>query len=93
MIDGEVYILVNAPKCVFAYRETTDGWNTHYICVNSNDEVKRYGDGCAGMVTRGATRLANDEQLARFTEYLQNSGYYWNKANKKVINIDNGHLY
>ena len=94
MIDGEIYTLCRDNKVVFAYRDVgrcSD--NTHYIGVNSYDEVKRYGDGLsAGRMVCGDARLANADEIARFKRLLEEDDYHWNKANKKVIRISTGEI-
>ena len=93
MIQGEIYVNETDHNCVFAYRGTTGHYTLHYICVNSYDEVKRYGDGMStgNLIIRQA-RLANQEELQRFTRILKENDYHYNKANKKVIRISTGEL-
>lgn len=94
MIDGEIYTMCRDNKVVFAYRDVgQSGVNTHYIGVNSLDEVKRYGDGLStGRMGEGNTRLANADEIARFKRFLEEADYHWNKANKKVIQISTGEI-
>ena len=93
MIDGELYVFVDSPKCVFAYKSESEGTIYHYACVNSGDQVRISGIGWAsGTLTNMSTRIANDEERSRFYEYLHESGYHYNKANKKVIRISTGEL-
>ena len=93
MIDGELYVFVDSPKCVFAYKSETEGTIYHYACVNSGDQVRIPGIGLAtGTLSRQSTRIANDEERSRFYEYLHESGYHYNMANRKVINIITGEL-
>lgn len=93
MIEGELYIFVNSPKCVFAYKEENRYNIYHYACVNCSDEVKIPGIGTAtGRLNSRPTRIANDEERSRFYEYLHESGYHYNMANKKVINIITGEI-
>lgn len=94
MIDGEIYTLCRDNKVVFAYRDAGRlSANTHYIGVNSFNEVKRYGDGLSvGDMGAGDTRLANAEEIARFKSLLEEEDYHWNKANKKVIKISTGEI-
>lgn len=94
MIDGEIYTLCRENKVVFAYRDVGRlRANTHYIGVNSYNEVKRYGDGLScGEMGEGDTRLANAEEIARFNSFLKEEDYHWNKANKKVIRISTGEI-
>lgn len=94
MIDGEIYTMCRDNKVVFAYRDIGRIWaNTHYIGVNSLDEVKRYGDGhSTGRMGEGDTRLANADEIARFKSFLEASDYHWNKSNKKVIRISTGEI-
>lgn len=94
MIDGEIYTLFRDTNVVFAYRDVGRcRANTHYIGVNSYNEVKRYGDGhTVGEMGEGDTRLANSDEIARFKSFLEASDYYWNKSNKKVIRISTGEI-
>lgn len=94
MIDGEIYTKIGDSLCTFAFRYVgvSDGLY-HYIGVNSADEVKRYGDRCStGYMGSGEARLATNEEVERFKRLLKRKGYYWNKANKKVIRINTGEL-
>lgn len=45
MIEGELYVLVDSPKCVFACKRESGGSIYHYACVNCYDEVKIPGIG------------------------------------------------
>lgn len=94
MIDGEIYTKIGDNRCTFAFRDI--GFRAglyHYIGVNNNDEVKRYGDGhSTGFMGDGEARLANADEIARFKSLLKEADYYWNKANRKVIRISTGEL-
>ena len=93
MIEGELYVLANSPKCVFACKSESRGTIYHYACVNCSDQVKIQGIGdTTGRLPGGQTRIANDEERSRFYEYLHESGYHYNMANRKVINIRTGEL-
>lgn len=94
MIDGEIYTMCRDTRVVFAYRDVArSSANTHYIGVNSFNEVKRYGDGLScGEMSGGDTRLANEDEIARFKNFLKEEDYHWNKANKKVIRISTGEI-
>jgi len=93
MIEGEIYVNESGPSCVFAYRGKTLYYTMHYICVNSYGEVKRYGDGMStGNLSIRQSRLADEEELQRFTRILKENDYHYNKANKKVIRISTGEL-
>lgn len=93
MIEGELYVFARAPRCVFAYKGESRGTIYHYACVNYLDEVRIPGIGIAtGTLAYQATRIANDEERSRFYEYLHQSGYHYNMANRKVINIRTGEL-
>lgn len=93
MIEGELYVLKNCPNCVFAYKRQLGGSIYHYACVNSHDEARIPGIGLSlGVLTSQPTRIANDEERSRFYEYLHESGYHYNMANRKVINIITGEL-
>ena len=88
MIEGELYVLKNSPNCVFAYKRQLGASIYYYACVNSHDAVKIPGIGLViGALTSQPTRIANDEERSRFYEYLHESGYHYNMANRKVINI------
>lgn len=91
MIEGELYVLADSPKCVFAYKGEFGGTIYHYACVNSSNQVRIPGIGFGtGELSRQSTRIANDEERSRFYEYLHESGYHYNMANRKVINIITG---
>ena len=93
MIDGEIYVLENCPKCVFAYKRQLGGSIYHYACVNSSDNVRIPGVGLAtGTLDSQSTRIANDEERSRFYEYLHAYDYHYNMANKKVINVMTGEI-
>lgn len=95
MIDGELYVFVDSPKCVFAYKYKSEYEGTiyHYACVNSGDQVRIPGIGWAsGTLSNMSTRIANAEERSRFYEYLHESGYHYNIANRKVIQISKGGL-
>lgn len=93
MIDGEIYTMCRDNRVVFAYRKASSIVNTHYIGVNSNGDVKRYGDGeSTGRMGAGQIRLASPEEIERFKSLLAEEDYYWNKANKKVIRISTGEI-
>lgn len=93
MIEGELYVLANSPKCVFACKSESRGAIYHYACVNNDDEVRIPGLGFAtGTLPRQPTRIANDEERSRFYEHLHESGYHYNMANRKVRNIRTGEL-
>ena len=94
MIDGEIYTKIGDNLCTFALRDIgVTGVLYHYIGVNSANEVKRYGDRCStGCMGSGEARLATNEEVERFKRLLKRKGYYWNKANKKVIRISTGEL-
>lgn len=93
MIEGELYVLADSPKCVFACKRESSETIYHYACVNSYDEVRIPGIGLStGRLDRESTRIANDEERSRFYEYLHESGYHYNMANRKVINIITGEI-
>lgn len=93
MIEGELYVLKNSPDCVFAYKRKLGRTIYHYACVHSHNEVKIPGIGLSiGVLAIKPTRIANDEERSRFYEYLHESGYHYNMANRKVINIITGEL-
>lgn len=93
MIEGELYVFADSPKCVFAFKRESGGTIYHYACVNCSDQVRIPGIGLAtGTLSRQSTRIANDEERSRFYEYLHESGYHYNMANRKVINIITGEI-
>ena len=93
MIEGELYVLADSPRCVFAYKGESRGTIYHYACVNCSDEVKIPGIGYAtGQLNSRSTRIADEEERSRFYEYLHESGYHYNIANKKVIRISTGEI-
>ena len=93
MIEGELYVLANCPKCVFAYKSEDERVILHYACVNCNDRVRIPGiNYAAGRLTNIPTRIANDEERSRFYEHLHESGYYYNIENRKVIQYITGEL-
>ena len=93
MIEGELYVLADSPKCVFACKRESRGTIYHYACVNCSDQVRIPGIGLVtGTLSRQSTRIANDEERSRFYEYLHESGYHYNMANRKVINIITGEI-
>ena len=93
MIDGEIYTKIDDNRCTFAFRDIGSTELYHYIGVNRNDEVKRFGDRYStGYMGSGEARLATNEEFERFKRLLKREDYYWNKANKKVIRISTGEL-
>lgn len=93
MIEGELYVLAECPKCAFAYNAKSERTIHHYACVNKYNEVKIPGIGLSfGRLPEQSTRIANDEERSRFYEYLHESGYHYNIANKKVIRISTGEI-
>ena len=93
MIDGEIYTKVEDSLCTFAFRDIGVTGLYHYIGVNHDDKVKRFGDRYStGYMGSGEARLATNEEVERFKRLLKREDYYWNKANKKVIRISTGEL-
>lgn len=93
MIEGELYVFEDSPKCVFAYKRESGGTICHYACVNQYDEVRITGTRTVyGTLSNRPTRIANDEERSRFYLHLHESGYYYNMANMKVIRISTGGL-
>ena len=90
MIEGELYVFEDSPKCVFACKRESGGTIYHYACVNQYDEVKIPGIGATGKLSSRPTRIANDEERSRFYLHLHEAGYYYNMANIKVIRISTG---
>jgi hypothetical protein len=94
MIDGEIYTKIEDSLCTFAFRDTgvVNGLY-HYIGVNREDKVKRYGDRYStGSMGSGEARFATYDEVERFKRLLKLNDYCWNKANKKVIRISTGEL-
>lgn len=93
MIDGDLYVLENSPRCVFAYKRESGGSIYHYACVNRSGQVRIPGIGSTtGTLFIQSTRIANDEERSRFYRYLHESGYHYNMANRKVIRISTGEI-
>ena len=44
MIDGEIYTKIEDSLCTFAFRDIGATGLYHYIGVNHDDKVKRFGD-------------------------------------------------
>ena len=40
MIEGELYVLADSPKCVFAYKGEFGLTIYYYACVNSSNQVR-----------------------------------------------------
>lgn len=84
MIDGEIYCLERRDgyNVLFIYREIgrTD-YITHYACMLYDGEVRVLGYGATG-------RLSNEDEKAKLIAYLWDAGFWWNKANKKMIKKD-----
>lgn len=86
MIDGEIYELVNSPRCVFAYCARGTCTTAFYIGVDSDDMVHVSRSRCIyGMSGNSESRPASPESVLRFNTLLQEKGYKWNKANKVII--------
>lgn len=86
MIDGEIYELVNSPRCVFAYCARGTCTTSFYIGVGSDDMVHISRICCIyGMSSNSESRPASPESVLRFNTLLQEKGYKWNKANKVII--------
>ena len=93
MIEGELYVFEDSPKCVFAYKSESGGTIYHYACVNQHYEVRITGiRPASGTLSNRPTRIANDEERSRFYLHLHEAGYYYNMANIKVIRISTGVL-
>lgn len=87
MIDGEIYALNNAPKCVFAYCERGSYRTSFYIGVCSSSErveVSRRSM-IAAMLGDSPSHLATEQERERFHRVLKENGYKWNQANKVII--------
>lgn len=99
MIDGEIYtrecgIMFDA---IFAYRYDAEYLDsgcsiTHYACVMGSDVFVRNYDGSHGIIGYGPTRIATEQEIEKFVDALREYGFHYNKANKKVININTGEL-
>ena len=87
MIDGEIYALDNASRCVFAYCERGSCRTSFYIGVCSySDRVQVSYRGCiAGMSANSPSHLATEQERERFHRLLEENGYKWNQANKVII--------
>lgn len=87
MIDGEIYALDNASRCVFAYCERGICRTSFYIGVCScSDRVEVSHRGrIAGMSANSPSHLATEQERERFHRVLKENGYKWNQANKVII--------
>ncbi len=95
MIDGEIYVRNGYNKAIFAYREVQGGSIslTHYAVVINDSTIFVCGvDGSTGRITRNTVRDATSDEVDLFTNKLHESGFHYNKANKKVIRISTGEL-
>lgn len=93
MIDGEIYCIDrgSGDYILFIYRETgnTD-YITHYACMLSDGEIRVLGYGASGRLGNefDNTRNATEDEKAKLIAYLWDAGFWWNKANKKMIKKD-----
>ena len=87
MIDGEIYALDNASRCVFAYCERGNCLTSFYIGVCSfSDHVEvSHRSRIAGMSGDSPSHLATEQERERFHRVLKENGYKWNQANKVII--------
>ena len=87
MIDGEIYALDNAPRCVFAYCERGSCMTSFYIGVCScSDHVEvSHRSRIAGMSADSPRHLATRQERERFHRVLKENGYKWNQVNKIII--------
>lgn len=88
MIDGEIYALDNAPRCIFAYCERGGCRTSFYIgvCSCSVDHVEvSHRSLIAGMAANSPCHLATEQERERFHRVLKEKGYKWNQANKVII--------
>lgn len=86
MIDGEIYALDNAPRCVFAYCERGNYRTAFYIGVTSDERVVISRRECIyGMSFNSASHIATDEERERFHSILKSNGLVWNQSNKVLI--------
>lgn len=95
MIYGEIYTRTGLSKAIFAYRksnESTPGSLTHYACVASSSIFIKGYNGSSGRICRGDVRPAHEEEIELFVEKLNMHGFYYNKSNRRVINILTGEL-
>lgn len=94
MIDGEIYIRTSPPIAIFAYRNNTELCSslTHYACVMSDCVYIKGLNGSSGRICRGDVRPAHEEEIEFFVEKLNRHGFYYNKSNRRVINILTGDL-
>lgn len=97
MIDGEIYTRTANGDAIFTYRYDADylgeDYNiTHYACVMGSNVYVRNYDGSLGLICDGPTRIATEQEIDKFVDALREYGFHYNKANKKVININTGEL-
>lgn len=92
MIDGEIYCIeIRVDNVLFIYRETgCTNSITHYAYMLSDNEIKVSGYGATGRLGNyfDNIRNATEDEKARFMAYLWDYGFWWNKANKKMIQKD-----
>lgn len=86
MIDGELYALVSAPDCVFAYCKKGSCMTSFYIGVCSSGDVLISGPSLIrGMAGNSTTTKANETQRLRFFTAIKEKGYHYNEVNKAVF--------
>ena len=87
MIDGEIYALDHAPRCVFAYCDRGSCVTSFYIGVCScSDHVEVSNRGIIfGMAANSSSHLATEHERERFYRILDEHGYKWNQENKVII--------
>lgn len=87
MIDGEIYALDYASRCVFAYCDRGSCRTSFYIGVCScSDHVEVSSRSrIAGMSANSPSHLATEQERERFHRVLKENGYKWNQANKVII--------
>lgn len=93
MIDGEIYALDHAPRCVFAYCERGSCRTSFYIgvCSHSPDHIEVSSrETIKGMSSNSPSHLATEQERERFHRVLKENGYKWNQTNKVIIRNGTG---
>lgn len=94
MIDGEIYVRIDGEKAIFAYRSNSENCSslTHYACATEHNVYIKGRNGSCGRISKGETRPANEYEIEFFVNKLNIHGFYYNKPNRRVINIVTGEL-
>ena len=87
MIDGEIYALDDAPRCVLAFCERGSCRTSFYIgvCSCSDHVAVSFQGSIYGMAGDSSSHLATEQERERFHRVLGANGYKWNPANKVIV--------